>query len=47
MPISATARAQRLAAYVDHLAMALGHRDRHEPLRAYTTGRPTCARRLT
>src|SRR3990170_938466 len=33
-----TAQAQRFAAYVDHLATALGHRDRHEPLRAYVTG---------
>src|SRR2546425_12824255 len=38
MPISETARAQRFAAYVDRLATALGHRDRHEPLRAYVTG---------
>ena len=38
MPTSETARAQRFAAYVDHLATALGHRDRHEPLRAYVTG---------
>jgi len=33
-----TARAQRFAAYVERLAGALGHRDRHEPLRAYVTG---------
>src|SRR3972149_4094133 len=33
-----TAQAQRFAAYVDHLATALGHRDRHEPLRAYVMG---------
>ena len=38
MPTSETARAQRFAAYVDHLATTLGHRDRHEPLRAYITG---------
>src|SRR2546425_3607392 len=38
MPISETARAQRFAAYVDRLATALGHRDRHGPLRAYVTG---------
>jgi SRSO17 transposase len=38
MPTSETARAQRFGAYVDHLAGVLGHRDRHEPLRAYVTG---------
>ena len=38
MPTSETARAQRFVAYVDHLAAVLGHRDRHEPLRAYVTG---------
>src|SRR3990167_9261283 len=38
MPPSETARAQRFAAYVDRLAAVLGHRDRHEPLRAYVTG---------
>src|SRR5712691_11224708 len=38
MPTSETARAQRFAAYVDRLAAVLGHRDRHEPLRAYVTG---------
>ncbi len=38
MPNSATARAQRFQAYVEQLAGALGHRDRHEPLRAYVTG---------
>ena len=38
MPTSATARAHRFAAYVDRLAAALGHRDRHAPLRAYVTG---------
>src|SRR5260370_1247526 len=38
MPTSETARAQRFVAYVDQLAAVLGHRDRHEPLRAYVTG---------
>src|SRR2546422_10740054 len=38
MPNSATARAQRFQAYVEQLAGALGHRDRHGPLRAYVTG---------
>jgi SRSO17 transposase len=38
MPTAETARADRFAAYVDQLAAALGHRDRHEPLRAYITG---------
>jgi SRSO17 transposase len=38
MPTSETARADRFAAYVDQLAGVLGHRDRHEPLRAYLTG---------
>lgn len=38
MRTSETARAQRFAAYVEQLAVALGHRDRHEPLRAYVTG---------
>jgi SRSO17 transposase len=38
MPTSETARAHRFAAYVDHLATVLGHRDRHAPLRAYVTG---------
>src|SRR5437867_8802261 len=38
MPNSATARAQRFQAYVEQLAGALGHRDRHGPLRAYITG---------
>ena len=33
-----TAQAQRFATYVERLAAALGHRDRHEPLRAYVTG---------
>jgi SRSO17 transposase len=34
----ATARLQRFSAYVEQLATALGHEDRHEPLRAYVTG---------
>jgi SRSO17 transposase len=38
MPNATPARAQRFAAYVEHLATALGHQDRHEPLRAYVTG---------
>src|SRR5258708_35553176 len=38
MPNAATARPQRFAAYVERLATALGHRDRHEPLRADVTG---------
>src|SRR6266511_762589 len=38
MPTSETARAQRFVTYVDQLAAVLGHRDRHEPLRAYVTG---------
>ena len=38
MRTSETARADRFAAYVGRLAAALGHRDRHEPLRAYVTG---------
>jgi len=38
MPNSTTARAQRFQAYVEQLAGALGHRDRHGPLRAYVTG---------
>jgi len=38
VPTSEPARAHRFATYVDHLATALGHRDRHEPLRAYVTG---------
>jgi SRSO17 transposase len=33
-----TARAHRFATYVDQLAAALGHQDRHDPLRAYVTG---------
>src|SRR6266849_5127240 len=31
-------REQRFRDYVQRLALALGHRDRHEPLRAYLTG---------
>lgn len=38
MPTSETARADRFAGYVQGLAATLGHRDRHEPLRAYVTG---------
>ncbi len=38
MPNLASARAQRFHAYVEQLTRALGHRDRHEPLRAYVTG---------
>src|SRR5438876_9617839 len=38
MSTSESARADRFAAYVDQLAGVLGHRDRHEPLRAYVTG---------
>jgi hypothetical protein len=35
---SETSQAQRFAAYVDHLATALGQQDRHAPLRAFVTG---------
>ena len=38
MPNLRDARADRFAAYVERLAGVLGHRDRHEPLRAYVTG---------
>src|SRR5881409_1435383 len=38
MRTTETARAHRFATYVDQLATALGHRDRHDPLRAYVTG---------
>src|SRR3989304_3873607 len=38
MRTSETARAHRFATYVDQLAAVLGHRDRHDPLRAYVTG---------
>src|SRR3990172_2821451 len=38
MRTSETVRADRFVAYVGRLAATLGHRDRHEPLRAYVTG---------
>jgi len=38
MCTSETVRAHRFVAYVGRLAAPLGHRDRHEPLRAYVTG---------
>jgi SRSO17 transposase len=38
MPNLASARAQRFHAYVERLTSALGHQDRHGPLRAYVTG---------
>jgi SRSO17 transposase len=38
MPSLASARAQRFHAYVERLTAALGHQDRHGPLRAYVTG---------
>src|SRR5512132_2964911 len=38
MPNLANARAQRFRAYVERLTAALGHRDRHGPLRDYVTG---------
>jgi SRSO17 transposase len=38
MPNLASARAQRFRAYVEQLAAALGHQDRHGPLRDYVTG---------
>jgi SRSO17 transposase len=38
MPNLASARAQRFRAYVARLTAALGHRDRHGPLRDYVTG---------
>src|SRR5881296_7281 len=38
MPTFASARAQRFHAYVERLTAALGHQDRHGPLRAYVTG---------
>src|SRR5438552_17448243 len=38
MPNRADARTQRFDAYVERLATALGHRDRHDPVRAYVTG---------
>jgi SRSO17 transposase len=38
MAKSSDPRERRFRAYVDRLAQVLGHRDRHEPLRAYLTG---------
>jgi SRSO17 transposase len=38
MPNLASARAQRFRAYVEQLTAALGHQDRHGPLRDYVTG---------
>ena len=38
MPTFASARAQRFHAYVERVTAALGHQDRHGPLRAYVTG---------
>jgi SRSO17 transposase len=38
MPTLTSTRAQRFHAYVERLTTALGHRDRHGPLRAYVTG---------
>src|SRR5215813_8660369 len=38
MPNHASARARRFHAYVERLTMALGHQDRHGPLRDYVTG---------
>lgn len=38
MPNLASARAQRFRTYVERLATALGHQDRHGPLRDYVTG---------
>ena len=38
MPNLASARAQRFHAYVERLTTALGHQDRHGPLRDYVTG---------
>ena len=38
MPNLTNARAQRFHAYVERLTTALGHQDRHGPLRAYVTG---------
>jgi len=38
MPTLASARAQRFRAYVERLTAALGHQDRHGPLRDYVTG---------
>ena len=38
VPASSASSESRFAAYVDRLAAVLGHADRHEPLRLYTTG---------
>lgn len=38
MATSRDARARRFRDYIDRLAQAVGHADRHEPLRAYLTG---------
>ena len=38
MPNLASTRAQRFRAYVEQLTAALGHQDRHGPLRDYVTG---------
>ena len=38
MSTLASARARRFHAYVERLTTALGHQDRHGPLRAYVTG---------
>ena len=38
MPNHARARARRFRAYVERLTTALGHQDRHGPLRDYVTG---------
>lgn len=38
MPPVSTLEERRFDAYLDHLASAVGHQDRHEPLRAYLVG---------
>ena len=38
MPTLTKARAERFRAYVERLSRALGHQDRHGPLRDYVTG---------
>lgn len=38
LPVSSAASGQRFQHYIDDLARVLGHADRHEPLRLYTTG---------
>ena len=38
MPTLTSARAERFHAYVERLSRALGHQDRHGPLRDYVTG---------